>query len=251
MGHKTRREILAIINALREHFPNLLSTDDVASTQHDEGDISTLNLDALRRRVVGSEVPGRAGKQLQMRLSLLGLYTDDTTPLTSSGLRPAATWPSQVEVASYLQVPRGRLSQIMAAERQRWVRDRAVTALRHQIVQEVQAAGGVMTIDELGDALLATRATALTEEPTRRQLATALVRAAYEAEQTLAEPRLCMRRVRVPSSSPARLTSLPMRSAWDVWQTNWRRRIPYRHQCGASSVCTSSRNPRALQGVNR
>ena len=50
-------------------------------------------------------------------------------------------------------------------------------------------------MDELCDALLATRATALTEEPTRRQLATALVRAAYEAEQTLAEPRLCMRRV--------------------------------------------------------
>ena len=83
------------------HFPNLLGTDDVASTQHDEGDVSTLSLDALRRRVVGSEVPGRAGKQLQMRLSLLGLYADDTTPLPSSGLRPAATWPSQVEVASY------------------------------------------------------------------------------------------------------------------------------------------------------
>ena len=83
----------------------------------------------------------------------------------------------------------------MTAERQRWVRDRAVTALRHQIVQEIQAVGGVMTIDELCDALLATRATAHTEEPTRWQLATALVRAAYEAEQTLAEPRLCMRRV--------------------------------------------------------
>ena len=104
-------------------------------------------------------------RQLQMRLSLLGLYADDTTPLTSSGLRPSATWPSQVEVASYLQVPRGRLSQIMAAERQRWVRDRAMTALRHQIVQEVQAAGGVMTLDELCDALLATRTTALRGYP--------------------------------------------------------------------------------------
>ena len=194
VGHKTRREILATINTLREHFPNPLGTDDVASTQHDEGDVNTLSLDALRRRVVGSEVPGRAGKQLQMRLSLLGLYADDTTPLPSSGLRPAATWPSQVEVASYLQVPRGRLSQIMTAERQRWVRDRAVTALRHQIVQEVQAAGGVMIIDELCDALLATRTTALTEEPARRRLAGALVRAAYEAEQTLAEPHVCMRR---------------------------------------------------------
>ncbi|HSX81622.1 MAG TPA: BREX system serine/threonine kinase PglW, partial [Candidatus Saccharimonadia bacterium] len=187
VGHKTRREILAMINTLRERFPNLLSTDDVASTQHDEGDVSTLSLDALRRRVVGSEVPGRAGKQLQMRLSFLGLDVDDTTPPLS--------WPSQIEVASYLQVPRGRLSQIMTTERQRWVRDRAVTALRQQIVQEVQAAGGVMTIDELSDALLATRATTLAEELTRRQLASALVRAAYEAEQTLVEPRVSMRRV--------------------------------------------------------
>jgi hypothetical protein len=186
VGHKTRREILATINTLREHFPNLLGPDDGASAQPDEGEVSTLGLDAMRRRVVGSEVPGRAGKQLQMRLRLLGLHADDAVSLPP--------WPAQVEVAAYLQVPRGRLSQIMAAERQRWGRDRAVTALRSQIVQEVQAAGGVMTLDELIDALLATRTTSVTEERARRQLVTALVRAAYEAEQTLAAPRMCIHR---------------------------------------------------------
>ena len=78
----------------------------------------------------------------------------------------------------------GRVRQYLVAqaaseeERQRWVCDRAVTALSSQIVQEAQATGGVMTLDELIDALLATRTTSVTDERAQRQLAAALVRTA-------------------------------------------------------------------------
>ena len=110
------------------------------------------------------------------------------------GLSDGGDWPTQAEVSARLEVTRQRIGQVVGADRERWAREPAVTALRAELLRTVQAAGGVMALPELADALAAARGTAVEAPDDRRRLASALVRLAFETEQGMASPRLHLRR---------------------------------------------------------
>ena len=103
------------------------------------------------------------------------------------------TWPSQTDVARLLEVTRARVGQILGKLQDRWARDPAITQLRADMVDIVAGQGGVMTVPELVEAVLLARGSSQ-DEPRRRQLAGAVVRAAVEVERAMSEPRLLVRR---------------------------------------------------------
>src|SRR5262249_10494477 len=103
-------------------------------------------------------------------------------------------WPTQSEVSERLEVTRQRIGQVVGADRERWAREPAVTALRAELLRTVQAAGGVMALPELADALAAARGTAVNAPADRRAWASALGRRAFEPGQIWASPRLHLRR---------------------------------------------------------
>lgn len=93
-------------------------------------------------------------------------------------------------------VTRARVGQVLTADRARWAKDPLVTAFRHELCEQVQRMGGVVTVPELIDLTLLLRPPADTPDPTRqRRLASAVARAAVETEGSLAGPRLQLRRV--------------------------------------------------------
>ena len=104
------------------------------------------------------------------------------------------TWPEQAAVARFLGVSRARVGQVVGKVVERWAnRDKALTRLREDVARLLTEAGGAMTAEELGEAILAARGSVL-EEPQRSRLGRAVARAAVEVERTMSEPRYLVRR---------------------------------------------------------
>lgn len=112
------------------------------------------------------------------------------------GLDPdvAAAWPSQGDAATAAGVSRQRVSQLVGTARERWKRIAALSALRADVAELLQAFGGVASVDELADQVLALRGSAAEDVALQRRHARAVVRAAFEADQALAEPAWVERR---------------------------------------------------------
>ena len=192
VGNKTRREISAAVRVLRDRLgtptgtvaPAPPTTDpaaDWADLPADSPDAQTLGIDLLAERI--HRVGSRDGETVSKTLHhLLGLVPDEAEP-----------WPSQTEVAQRVKVTRARVGQILQNLRNRWSKDPAVTALRTDLFELVRGQGGVVSLREAVEGILAARGSAL-DEPRRSQLARAVVRAAVEVERTMAEPRLIVRR---------------------------------------------------------
>ena len=68
-----------------------------------------------------------------------------------------------------------------------------MTKLRAEVADILHAAGGVMSVGELCEAVLTARGS-VQDEPYRTKLATAVTRAAVEVERIMAEPRFMVRR---------------------------------------------------------
>lgn len=142
--------------------------------------------DALARRLLpGGERRPDASSAIGM---ILGLAPDQL-----GDDHTQQVWPEPAEVATRLGVGRSEVDDQLAAARKRWAKLPAVTELRKQIEAELAAAGGVMTLAEAADAVLATRGSELAGA-LRRQLGVALVRAATETETTMRQPAFAVRR---------------------------------------------------------
>ena len=102
-------------------------------------------------------------------------------------------WPSQTDVAQAVGVTRARISQLVGRARQRWAKDPAITRLRVDVADLLDVNGGVMTVAELAQALVAKRGS-VQEEPHRTRFALAVARAALETERAAAAPRFQERR---------------------------------------------------------
>ena len=177
VGKKTRDEIIAALDHLRKRFP-----------KPPDGGRPEGRLDA-RTRGPGDARPRRPATQAARRgAGLEGRQGGEDPRAVPGPLRRRGDWPSQAEVSARLDVTRQRIGQVVGADRERWAREPAVTALRAELLRTVQAAGGVMALPELADALAAARGTAVEAPDDRRRLAAALVRLAFEAEQGMAEP---------------------------------------------------------------
>jgi hypothetical protein len=99
-------------------------------------------------------------------------------------------------VADALNITRARVGQIVTADRTRWSKDGQVTALRHELCEQIQRFGGVVTIAEVIDLTILLRPAANTLDTAQQQrLASAVARAAVETEDMMAQRRFQLRRV--------------------------------------------------------
>ena len=110
-------------------------------------------------------------------------------------------WPSQTEIAGHIGVTAARIAQALATDRTRWLKDPSVTALRQQILERLQTAGGIQTVPEITDTVL-TLPTELETPAAQQVAASALARAAVEAEQGLESPRFRIHRKRTRTDHP-------------------------------------------------
>lgn len=186
VGNQTRQEIIRYVIQLREKFPNVepIPPKDPPATDEDTGPPS---LEALHHRIVGIRNPKKDG-EWNVRAGLLGVTAPDS--------QPPSAWPSQTDVADALGITRARVGQVVSNERNRWSKDPQITAFRHELCEQIQRLGGVVTIGEIIDLTILLRPTASTLETVPQQrLASAIARAAVETEDMMAQRRFQMRRV--------------------------------------------------------
>jgi len=185
VGNLTRREISAAVKILRERLGTPTRETAVATDQTEmpaeTTDVTTLGVDLLADRVL--KTGSREGETVQR------------TVLALLGLDPAISdrWPSQADVARVVDVTRARIGQVVGKLQTRWAKDPAITQLRSDLVEIVAGQGGVVTVPELVESVLLARGSSQ-DEPRRTELSGAVVRAAVEAERSMSEPRLLVRR---------------------------------------------------------
>jgi serine/threonine protein kinase len=186
VGNKTRRELLELRNKLKARFPDQVEVDVPPAPEDIEGaEPQVSSVDLLAKQLLPARGVRGASSEPAVLTMLLGL--DEAKPA-----RPGI-WPSQTEAAIAHGITPGGVWQILARARERWSRNPSLTSLREAIVELLRAEGGVMTAAELTRAVLAARGSAA-EEPRRSRLASAVTRAASEAERHRATPRWTVRR---------------------------------------------------------
>lgn len=196
VGRKTRIEIRSAVSQLRSRFPELLvesppptpappesrEVEPPAGERSDVGEYEAASLEALCQRFLAPKPNGRGEKTWAIRAALLGLGAPP---------RPApGSWPSQSDVARVRGVSRPLVTQVLSADRNRWLsKDTWMTLLREEVLALIAAHGGVVTSRELTELILAKRASGGVGDPQALEMASAVGRAAAEAEQGLTEPR--------------------------------------------------------------
>jgi serine/threonine protein kinase len=187
VGKKTLTEILGWVASLRERFPVV---DTVAQAQAPDPDApaSALSLEILYRRVVGSVRDARDATRFDIRRYLLGDHPEQI-------LSPE-DWPTQSSVADRIDVTRARVGQVIAAERTRWAKDSGLTSLRSELSEKLSRAGGILSVADMIDLVLALRRIDVASTPALRRFASVVARAAVEAELTREAPRFQLHRHR-------------------------------------------------------
>ncbi len=180
VGVKTRQELARLLEALRERFPDFVSVAEPEAGEEDLAEVGAWSLDRLAQPLIPAS-RRKDSKEPETLALLLGLEEG------SAGGKPTA-WPSQSEVAEWLGVTRAAIGQKTVKARERWRRQKALTALRADISNHLALHGGVMALDELVRLLLLLRGSTLRGEA-RRRVASAVARAAVETESTLDEPK--------------------------------------------------------------
>lgn len=179
VGNQTRQEIIRCVAALKERFPN--------NEEPAEEIAGTPTLETLRQRILGTHT-AKKETDWNIRCHLLGL--------SSAVRQPASNWPSQTDTADAAHVSPSRVYQTLAADRNRWAKDPLITAFRHELCEQIQRLGGIVTIPELIELTLLVRPASATLDADRLQrLASAVARAAVETEDMMAQRRFQLRRV--------------------------------------------------------
>ena len=191
VGSRTRRELTHLARRLAERFPGAARTPKTAPAgDHAElpDEAAHASVDELRRQLLPAGRTEQSRRDTDLVAALLGLRDDG----------PARTWPSPSDVARTLEVTPVAVGHAVGRARQRWSKISALTRLRHDVVEMLEAHGNVMTQREFASAILARRGS-VQEEPLRSRYAGACVRAAAEVECHLAAPRWIVRRVDGPA----------------------------------------------------
>ena len=187
VGSRTRKDLTNLGRRLAERFPQAArtpKTEPVGNDAETPAEAARASVDELQRQLLPAGRTAQSRRDTDLVAALLGLRDDG----------PVAPWPSQSDVARALDVTPVAVSQAIARLRQRWIKMAALTRLRHDVVEMLEAHGNVMTQRELAGAILARRGS-VQEEPLRSRYAGACVRAAVEVERHLAAPRWIVRRV--------------------------------------------------------
>lgn len=186
VGNQTRQEIIRFVGELRERFPDAPTVKPKDEPAPDES-TGPPSLEQLHHRIVGVRNP-KKDVEWTIRAGLLGV--------TAPTGQPPNQWPSQTDVADAVGVTRARIGQVVSADRNRWAKDAPITALRHELCEQIQRLGGVVTIAEIIDLTILLRPAANTVDAVEQQrLASAIARACVETEDMMAQRRFQMRRV--------------------------------------------------------
>jgi hypothetical protein len=182
VGNKTRRELGALVKALRERLPDFetdtaKAIDAAEEDNQPQGDaFASVDLIARQVAIIG------CGKDRVAEQEVLQAF------LGWSDHEAAREWFSQTDLAHRLGVTRQRVGQCVTEARERCKRFPSVTSLRDLIYEIVCSQAGVLTHGELIAAVLTARGSTF-EEPKRTQMASVATRAALETERGLAQPR--------------------------------------------------------------
>ncbi|MEY4415651.1 MAG: hypothetical protein RIQ53_2944 [Pseudomonadota bacterium] len=183
VGDKLRREIRLKAKELANLRPDLTQGrgslyehDDTSADDRQPPPVNELADDLLPRRPAGDDRPEEAALAVY-----LGLEGDDDSA--------AGTWPTPGEAAQAAGVDRATLIAALDKARQRWLKNKAYTALRNDLLQLLLTHGGVMTLREGALALLALRGCAEQDDGVRLRLACAVLRAAVETDARTERPR--------------------------------------------------------------
>jgi serine/threonine protein kinase len=169
VGNQTRQEIIRFVSQLRERFPTVEPVRPKTDPTTEEA-TGPPTLEVLQHRVVGVRTSKKEA-EWNVRAGLLGTNASDS--------QPASQWPSQTDIAEALSITRARIGQVLTLDRQRWSKDPLITAFRHELCDQIQRLGGVVTVPELIELTLLLRPAANTPEPIRQQrMASAVARAA-------------------------------------------------------------------------
>ncbi len=190
VGNKTRREIGDLVREIRNLLPDVepqpADVPELDSTDKAEDDESqVLGVDLLVKSILGRKPAGKVQTAWNTVCMFLGI--------NGSAGEALPCWPSQVYVAGQFEVTRQRIGQIVTNAIKRWQKLSSITVLRNEIAGILSRNGGVMTAEELSNAVLAVRGSTQ-DEPLRSVYGSAVTRAAVEVERVLSNPRFVVRR---------------------------------------------------------
>jgi serine/threonine protein kinase len=178
VGDKVRKEIRLKAKELARLRPDLTQG---RSTAHDSDEdasaavsINELAAQLLPRRPAGDDRPEEAALAHYLGLD------DAVTP---------GAWPTVGDAAQACEVDRAVLTTALIKARERWLRNTAFTELRQQLEALLRSQGQVMSVHEAALALLSLRGCAEQDDAERLRQASAVLRAAIEAESHLDQPR--------------------------------------------------------------
>ncbi len=182
VGDRIRKEIRLRAKELAQLRPDLLQGRGTLHTLDDSAledgrtpsSINELAQTLLPRRHAGDERPEDAALEYY-----LGLEQDGAD----------GHWPTLGDAAQAAGIERSSLTAALLKMRERWLKSPPLTVVRDQVNELLGAQGRVMSTAELAQVLLALRGCAEQNATERVRLATAVVRAAIEAEAQLERPR--------------------------------------------------------------
>ena len=149
-------------------------------------DLRHLSLDEVAAQLLPKGKEDAERRVLRLVLAL---------PEPDGRLPEIAPWAPLSQVAKPFGDGVAYVGTVLAKARKRWAKDTpALTALRTTVLELLAEHGRVMEAENLAAALLTRRGSALNDAKARQALATACLRAALEAEEYLANPRLARRR---------------------------------------------------------
>lgn len=185
VGLSVRREVLAVIGALRERV-DVAAGDDAAS------------IDRLASTLLPKPQTPQAQSDLPVLRTLLGISAvgqrgSDPLPM-EEGEDPLPAWRGASEVKAAHNLERAAFDAVLQRSRTRWLKQPGITQARNDLAAILGRAGGVLSGDEVALALLSQRgSTATGTERLRR--GRAVVRAALEAESVRESNRFTWRHV--------------------------------------------------------
>lgn len=183
VGNKTRRELGALVKALREKLTDFEAdpAKAIEAINDEESPDNFESVDLIAKQVA---IIGR-GTDRQAEQDILQAFLGWEQP---GEQQDGPLWTSQSELAPLIDVTRQRVGQVVTEARERWKRFPSITALRENIAEILYSQGGVVVLEELISAILAARGSSF-EEPKRSRMAAVVTRAAVETERSLKESR--------------------------------------------------------------
>ncbi|MFE9169006.1 BREX system serine/threonine kinase PglW [Streptomyces kebangsaanensis] len=176
-GRAEAKEELDQLTAAELALADSLATSDVVGGLSARA-LRSISLDALATIFVPVVNNNGSNRNKVEMVRLLLRLPDERGLLPEIGV-----WPKQKDVAAALGLSAGRIPQMLKEERKRWKAERAVQALRAEILELLANMGRVASAVEIADALAVRRGSQLAGREQRRALALAAVRAVVEVEQ--------------------------------------------------------------------